>query len=73
MKNKINEIKNTIERINSILEEAEEQITNLKDRIMESNQAEEVEQKFTQSEDRFRKLGDSTKHNNIFIIEISEK
>ena len=45
MKNSVVEIKNTLNGINSRLEEAEEQISNLEDRVMESNQAEQGREK----------------------------
>ena len=41
MKNSITETKNTQAGINSRLEEAKEWISNLEDRVMESNQAEQ--------------------------------
>ena len=41
MKNSITEIKNTLEGVNSRLEEAKEWISNLEDRVTESNQAEQ--------------------------------
>ena len=41
MKNLINEIKNILNGINSRLEEAEERISGLKDRVIENNQAEQ--------------------------------
>ena len=37
--------KNTLDRINSKLEEAEKQINDLEDRVMEINQAEQVREK----------------------------
>ena len=45
MKNIINEIKNTLDGINSNLEEAEEWINDLEDRVMEINQAEQMKEK----------------------------
>lgn len=38
-------LKNTLDGINSRLEEVEEQITNLEDRVMETNQAEQARKK----------------------------
>ena len=43
--NTINEIKNILDGINSILDETEGRISNQKDRLMESNQAEQVREK----------------------------
>jgi len=45
MKNSVTEIKNTLERINHRLEEAEKQISKLEDRVIESNLAEQQEEK----------------------------
>ena len=42
MKNMISEIKHTPDGINSRLEEAEEPINDLEDRVMEGNQAEQI-------------------------------
>jgi len=41
VKNLITEIKSRVEGISTILEEVEEQITKLEDRVMESNQTEQ--------------------------------
>ena len=40
IKSMISEMKNTLDRINSRLEEAEEWLSDLEDKVMESNQAE---------------------------------
>ena len=45
MKNTITKIKNTLHRINSGLEEAEEQSNDLGNRVMEGNQAKEVRER----------------------------
>ena len=72
MKNSITEIKNTLKGINSRLEEAEEQISDLKDRVRESSQAEQEREKIIiKKENRLRELSD-IKHNDICIIGISE-
>ena len=42
MKSSRNEFKNTIDGINSRLQEVEERYHDLEDRVMESNQAEQV-------------------------------
>ena len=42
MNNTINEIKNTLDGINSRLEEGEELIRDLEDKVMESNKTEQV-------------------------------
>ena len=45
MKHSINEIKNTIDKINR-LQETEEYISDLEDRVMEINQAEQMRDKY---------------------------
>jgi len=45
MKHSITEIKNTLEGINSRLQEAEKWISDLEDRLMASNQGEEEREK----------------------------
>ena len=72
MKNLITEIKNTSEGINSRLEEAKEWISDLEDREMESNQAEQEREKTTKNENRLRKQRDTIKSSNICIIGIPE-
>lgn len=74
MKNTINENKNTLNGINSRLEETGKWINNLEDRVKESNQAEHVrEKKVIQNENRLRELSDSIKCNNIQITGILEE
>ena len=46
IKNSINEMKNTIDGINRRLQETEECINGLEDRVIESNQAEPVRDKY---------------------------
>ena len=55
------------------LEEAEEWINDLEDRVMESNQVEQVREKNMQNDNRLSELSDSNKYNNIHIIRIPEK
>ena len=70
-KHTLNEIESTPDGINSRLEEAEEQISNLVDRVVESNQAEQLREKnIMQNENRLRELSNTTKHNYIPIIGI---
>ena len=74
MKKSINEIKNSLEGINSRLEEAAEWISSLEGRIIEINQAEqEREERLIKNENRLRKLSSTTRYNNIYIIRITEK
>ena len=57
MSNTITEMKNTLERINNIITEAEEQICNLKDRMMELFPAEKnKERKVKRNESSLRGL-----------------
>lgn len=56
MKNTITETNNTLEGINRGLREAEEWVSNLEDRIMESNQAEHQKEKRIKNEIRLREL-----------------
>lgn len=57
-------MKNILEQINSRLENKEEWIGNLEDRVMESSQAEELnKQILIKKEKRLEKLCDISKHN----------
>ena len=59
---------------NKRLEEAEEQINDLEDRVMESNQAEQVREKTTmQNKNRFGELRESIKYNNVHNTGIPEE
>ena len=66
-------MRNVLDRMNNRLEEAEEQISDLVDRVMESNQAEQKREKRIMHENRLRKLSDSIKHNNIYVMGIPEE
>ena len=60
--------------MNTRLEEAEEQIIDIDDRIMENNEAEQRrERRIMEHENRLRKLSDSVKHNNIHIVRVPEE
>ena len=70
----INEIRNRLDVPISRLEEAEELISDLEDRVMESNQAEQKREKRTgQNKNRLRKLSDNIKHNKIHIIGVPKE
>ena len=74
MKNTINEIGNRIDGMNNRLEQVEEWISDLEDKTMESNEAEQMrERRIMQHENRLRELSDSFKYNNICIIGVLEK
>lgn len=68
-------MRNTLHEIDSRMEKAEDQISDLKDKVMESNQAEQKRQKrMMQNENRLRELGDPIKCNNSHVIgEVPEK
>ena len=66
--NSLNEIKNTPSGINSKKEEGEEQINNLKDKVMESNQAEQMRgEKIRKMRTDPKELRNTVKHNGHMI------
>ena len=74
MNNTINEIKNTLEGNNSRITEAEEQISDLEDKIVEITTAEQNEEKrMKRIEDSLRDLWDNIKHTNIQIMGVPEE
>ena len=73
MNNTINEMKNTLEGINSRVNEAEERISDLEDRMVEITAMEQNrEKRIKRNEDSLRDLWDNIKHNNIHIIGVPE-
>ena len=67
--NTINEIKNSPEGINSRITKAEEQISDLKDKIVAITTTEQnKEKRMKRIEDSLRDLWDNVKHTNIRII-----
>ena len=69
MNNTINEIKNSLEGINSRIAEAEEWKSDLEDKIVEITASEQNKEKRMKGiEDSFRDLWDNTKCTNIQII-----
>ena len=60
--------KKKLEGINSLLEETKEELTDLEDRVMEKNQAEQQQMK---NENRLRELS-NIKHSNTDIVGIPE-
>lgn len=50
LKGSINEMRNTLDGMNSMMEKGEEQINDLKDRVLESNQAEQERRKYAKQE-----------------------
>ena len=74
MNNTITEMKTTLEGINSRITEAEEQISDLEDRIVEFTAAEQnKEKRMKRNEDSIRDLWDNIKCNNIRIIGVPER
>ena len=74
MNNIINEIKNTLEGINSRITEAEERISDLEDKRAEITTTEEnKEKRMKRIEDSLRDLWDNIKPTNIRIIGVTEE
>ena len=74
MNNTINEIKNTLEGINSRTTEAEERISDLEDKIVEITTAEQnKEKRMKRTEDNLRDVWNNIKRTNIRIIGFSEE
>ena len=74
MNNTINEIKNSLEGINSRTTEAEEQISDLEYKIVEITTAEQNEEKRMKTiEDSIRDLWDNIKCTNIRIMGVPKK
>ena len=71
MNNTINEIKNSLEGINSRITEKEEQISDLEDKIATAEQNREKRMK--RNEDSLRDLWDNIKRNNICITRVPEE
>ena len=74
MNETINEIKNSLEGINSRITEAEERISDLEDEIVEITTTEQNKQKgMKRIEDSLRDLWDNIKCTNIQIIGVPEE
>ena len=74
MKNTINEIKNSLEGINSRITKAEEWISDLEGEILEITSAEQnKEKRMKRIEDSLRDLWDNIKCPNTLIIGVPEK
>ena len=74
MNNTINEIKNFLEGISSRITEAEEQISDLEDKIVEITTTEQnKEKRMKRIEDSLRDLWDNVKCTNIQIIGSQKK
>jgi len=74
LKNKQTEMNNTLKGINSRITEAEGQISDLEDRMVEITVVEQnIKKKNEKNEDSLGDLWDNIKHTNICIIRIPEK
>ena len=74
MNNAINEIKNSLEGINSRITEAEEQRSDLENKIVEITTAEQnKEKRMKRIEDSLRDLWNNIKRTNIQIIGVPEE
>ena len=74
MNNAINEIKNTLEGINTRITETEDRISEVEDKMVEINEAERKKEKRIKiNEDNLRDLWDNMKHPNIRIIGVPEE
>ena len=72
MKNKITEVKNTLEGIDSRITEAEEWISDLEDIVVEITATEQnTGKRMKRNEDSLRDLWDTT-HTNVLIIGVPE-
>ena len=73
MNNTLTEMKNTLEGIHSIMTEADEQISDLEDRMVDFIAVEEnKEKRMKRNEDSLRYLWDNIKRNNLHIIGVPE-
>lgn len=73
MKNTVTEIRNRLDAMNSSLEEAEEKISDLEDKIIENNEIEQKkEEEILEHENGFRELSDSIKRKSICMIAVPE-
>ena len=73
MNNTINEIKNSLEVINSRITEAEERTNDLEDKMVEITAMEQnKETRMKRNEDSLRDFWDNIEHNNIRIIGVPE-
>ena len=73
MKITISELKNTVEGIQSRLEEAEDWVSELEDKVEKNSQTEQInEKRVKKTKEVLRKLQDNMKRNNIRTIGIPE-
>ena len=74
MRNAINEIKNTLDGRNSRIMEAEDRISGVEGRMVETNESErKKEKRIKRNEDNLRDLQDNMRCSNIRIIGVPEE
>ena len=74
MNNAINEIKNTLEGTNSIIMEAEDRISEVEDKMVETNESERKKEKqIKRNQDNLRDLWENVKCPNSRIIEVPKE
>ena len=74
MNNAVNEIKNTLERTNSRITEAEDGTSEVEDKMVEINEAErKKEKRDKRNEDNLRDLWNNVTHPSIQIIGVPEE
>ena len=74
MQNTITEIKNSLEAANSRIQEAEERISRVEGRLVETADVEQKrEKRLKTNEESLRELRDNVKLTNIHIIGVKEK
>lgn len=74
MKNAITKIQNQLDIMTTRIEESEEWVSNIEDKILENNEvAQKRERNILDHKSRLRELSDPIKHNNILIIGVPEE
>lgn len=74
MKDTITEMKNALERITSRLDEAEDCISDLEDKVAKNTQMEQQKEKrIPKNYNRLRDHWDNIKHNNVHVIGVPEE
>ena len=74
MNNKMSEIKNTLEGVTSRLDETQDRISELENKVEKNTQNEQgMEKRLRKNEEGLREMQDNMKRKNIHIIEIPEQ
>ena len=66
-------MQNKLDAVTARMEEAEERISEIEDKIMENDEAKKREKNILDHKERIRELSDSMKCNNIHIIGVPEE